>query len=133
MEKRSEARATHRVVLVDDIPDIRRVVQEIITLLSYPVLVTTDIHTAAAIWAANPRSILVADGTLLTSQLDSLRPLLEPHANRMLVISGYQPRDLPGLAAIPGCTFLHKPFTIHELDGALQGIAAPTEQAAGEQ
>jgi DNA-binding NtrC family response regulator len=129
MEPTIAFRPYQRVMLVDDVPAIRRVVQEILALLAYPVLATADIHRAVHLWAADSASLLVADGTLLNSHSASLRQLLEPHASRLVVMSGYALRDLPGLAPMTGMAFLHKPFTIDELH-AVMGRMAPSAGCA---
>ena len=125
-------RPYQRVILVDDVPAIRRVVQEILELLAYPVLATDDIHAAVLHWAADSRSLLVADGTVLKRHSASLRHLLEPHASRLIVMSGYALRDLPGLAFMTGVAFLRKPFTIDELHAVMGRMPTPAAYAAGD-
>jgi DNA-binding NtrC family response regulator len=118
--------ADRRVIIADARPDIRRVVQEIVTRLHYPVFVTTDISAAVTLWLDERSSILLSDGTLLCQSWPVIGRQVQSHAGRLVVMSGYDPEDLVELNGISYAGFLHKPFDIMTLQIVLALVSPPS-------
>lgn len=118
-----------RVIIADARPDIRRVVQEIVTRLRYPVFVTTDIGVAVRVWADERSSILLSDGTLLCRSWAAVGRQVQANAARLIVMSGYDPEDLVELDGIAYAGFLHKPFDIMTLQIVLALVNPPALSA----
>jgi DNA-binding NtrC family response regulator len=117
--------ADRRVIIADSRPDIRRMVQEIVTRLRYPVFVTTDISAAVRMWTDERASILLSDGTLLCQSWPAIGRQVQSNAARLVVMSGYDPEDLVELQGIAYAGFLHKPFDIMTLQIVLALISPP--------
>ncbi|HYF65194.1 MAG TPA: hypothetical protein VD886_20370 [Herpetosiphonaceae bacterium] len=121
--------ADRRVIIADARSDIRRVVQEIVTRLRYPVFVTTDIGAAVRVWLDEPASILVSDGTLLCQEWPAVGRHVRSNAGRLIVMSGYDPEDLIELNGTAYAGFLHKPFDIMTLQIVLALVSPPAVSA----
>ena len=115
-----------RILVVDDEKDMCWALNKILQLEGFGV--TTAVSARAAIAAAKKKSFKVAfldaklpdvDGVELARQLRSLRPEI-----RCVLISGYLYNDdhivQAGLEQGNICTFVSKPFLIHEVMRALQ-------------
>jgi DNA-binding NtrC family response regulator len=123
------SRGDRRVIIADDRPDIRRVVQEIVTRLRYPVFVTTDIGAAVRVWTDERSSILLSDGRLLCRFWPAVGRQVQSNAARLVVMSGYDPEDLVELNGIGYAGFLHKPFDIMTLQIVLALVCPPALNA----
>ena len=116
------------VLLVEDDPDVRRVIRLQLVGLGYPVIEADHAADALQLLASVPTvGILVSDlvmpGGMDGQALCSAALQRAPHV-KALLISGYADGDAaPGGAPI-GISLLKKPFTTPELQQALDGLGA---------
>ena len=118
------------VLLVEDDPDVRRVIRLQLVGLGYPVIEADHAADALQLLASVPTvGILVSDlvmpGGMDGQALCSAASQRAPHV-KALLISGYADGDAsPGLGGAPaGVSLLKKPFTATELQQALDGLGA---------
>lgn len=124
-----------RVLIIDDEPVIRGVVQRLLTRLGHTVLVAAGPDTALR---------LLADGEMDAILLDRRMPKLSGEAlylvlvhrwpylkGRVVLMSG-APLDLEGglPAELGSCHFLGKPFTADQLVAILGEISLQTSRQA---
>ena len=124
-----------RILIIDDEPVIRGVVQRLLTRLGHEVLAAAGPDTALR---------LLADGEVEAILLDRRMPKLSGEAlylvlvhrwpylkGRVVLMSG-APLDLEGglPAELGGCHVLGKPFTADQLIGVLGEIAVQTARQA---
>ena len=109
------------VLVVDDEPEMRDVLREILAPRAYAVLDTGDPEEAVRIASefGRPINVLLTDvvmpkieGPELAERLTSLRPEM-----RILFMSGYEVVN----RLKPGAEFISKPFTVRELMARLEG------------
>jgi two-component system cell cycle sensor histidine kinase/response regulator CckA len=112
------ARGTETVLLVEDEPDVRSLVREILQMLGYVVLEANDVDNALRMGKGDDARIdlLLTDvvmprmsGPELAAQLRTSHPEL-----RVLYVSGYADTSRQ-LVGAPGTAFLQKPFTPERL------------------
>jgi CheY-like chemotaxis protein len=113
------------ILLVDDEPEVRRLLQRMLGQLGFTVLAAENGPTALTLLAAHAGEIhlLVTDldmpgmtGTELARTFHTQRP-----GAAVLYLSGYA-EDAAGDGAGLLAGFLQKPFTAHQLAGAVSGL-----------
>jgi PAS domain S-box-containing protein len=114
----------HTILVVEDDPDVRAVVAQYLPALGYTVL-TAEPAQAMNLAACHPGSIdlLITDvvmpgtsGPILAAKLRALRPGL-----RTVFMSGYIDDAITRHGVLDsGEPFLQKPFTLEQLEGAVQ-------------
>jgi CheY-like chemotaxis protein len=126
------------VLVVDDEPEIRKLVAAILGGLGYSVLTADSGEHALAVQQHLPGKIdlLVADvvatgmsGPVLADKLSARQPDL-----KVLFISGYDRSHVVQTYVLErGCHLLSKPFTAGQMAQAVQALvsAAPHSRAAG--
>ena len=118
--------AQRLVLLVEDEPEVRKVIREQLNELGYPVLEASNGFEARALLeAVEDIAVLVSDtimpglgGRELAAQARALRPTLP-----ILLITGYATGDAG--AAAPDIPTLRKPFERAALAAALAALATP--------
>jgi CheY-like chemotaxis protein len=122
------------VLLVEDEPTIRDIVQRILASADYRVLPCDGGESALARAASEPGPIDLVltdvvmagiDGVELAHRLTAARPGL-----RVLLMTGYVDRELSGAPAVLASPLLHKPFTTAELLARVRAALAPRARAA---
>ena len=116
------------VLLVEDDPDVRRVIRLQLVGLGYPVIEADHAADALQLLASVPTvGILVSDlvmpGGMDGQALCSAARQRAPHV-KALLISGYAEGDAVPGGSSSGFTLLKKPFTSTELQQALDGLSA---------
>ena len=116
------------VLLVEDDPDVRRVIRLQLVGLGYPVIEADHSADALQLLASVPTvGILVSDlvmpGGMDGQALCSVARQRSPHV-KALLISGYADGDAAPGGAPTGVCLLKKPFTATELQQALDGLDA---------
>jgi signal transduction histidine kinase/CheY-like chemotaxis protein len=110
----SVPRGSETVLLVEDEPDVRSLLNEILAMQGYRVWTAGHADEALAVVRGHPEGIdlLVTDIVLPGVRGDELaRALLgSGHVRTVLYMSGY-----PGAATLPNSAFLQKPFAPAEL------------------
>jgi DNA-binding NtrC family response regulator len=114
------------VLLVDDDPDVRGLLQDFIAAVVSAVYVASSAQAALLLLAERPIDILVTDlilpdidGFSLARRALALRPTL-----RVLYISGYIETTRQSTARPRAANFLAKPCRFQELDRALRTLVA---------
>ena len=116
------------VLLVEDDPDVRRVIRLQLVGLGYPVIEADHSADALQLLASVPTvGILVSDlvmpGGMDGQALCSVARQRSPHV-KALLISGYADGEAAPGGAPTGVCLLKKPFTANELQQALDGLDA---------
>ena len=116
------------VLLVEDDPDVRRVIRLQLVGLGYPVIEADHSADALQLLASVPTvGILVSDlvmpGGMDGQALCSVARQRSPHV-KALLISGYADGEAAPGGAPTGVCLLKKPFTATELQQALDGLDA---------
>ena len=116
------------VLLVEDDPDVRRVIRLQLVGLGYPVIEADHAADALLLLASVPTvGILISDmvmpGGMDGRALCRAAKLTAPEV-RALLISGYSDGYAASPEAATGCPLLKKPFTTIELQQALDGLQA---------
>jgi DNA-binding NtrC family response regulator len=114
------------VLVVDDDPDVRRVLQEFVAAVASAVYVASSAQQALLLLAERDVDILVTDlilpdidGFSLARRALALRPTL-----RVLYISGYIETTRQSTARPRAGNFLAKPCRFQEFDRALRSLVA---------
>lgn len=125
---------TGTILLVEDEPAVRSLVERVLARSGYRVIATANGAEALERAAAEPRIDLVVtdvmmpglSGAEVVRRVSALRPGV-----RALFISGFAEDDaLHGAARPAGASFLHKPFTTAELQGAVRAALEPDPSAS---
>ena len=116
------------VLLVEDDPDVRRVIRLQLVGLGYPVIEADHSADALQLLASVPTvgflvSDLVMPGGMDGQALCSVARQRSPHV-KALLISGYADGEAAPGGAPTGVCLLKKPFTATELQQALDGLDA---------
>src|SRR5437879_8502513 len=102
------------IVVIDDEPEVRSLIEDMLRGLGYTVLATGDPQAALQFARTHPDPIqlLLTDvvmplmaGSMLCEEFHILRP-----GARSLFISGYETVDAYGVRLASGASVLHKPF-----------------------
>jgi CheY-like chemotaxis protein len=129
------SKATHRTVLVvDDDPDVRRLLQSILTEEDYEVVVAASADAAIKAYERlghRPDLLLVdvvmpgMSGPMLVDYLRGIEPDL-----KVLFISAYDRRNVVKRYVVDkGFQLISKPFTVISLRMAIEAITAATEDS----
>jgi CheY-like chemotaxis protein len=125
--KLSDFRGTETILLVEDQPDVRKLLRSLLASLGYQVLEAADGNAALALvqQAAEPFQLMLTDlvmpgmnGLELAARLTALRPGI-----RILYISGYADR-MPGIEDAPNFqeNSIAKPFVAAELAAKVREV-----------
>ena len=124
------------VLVVDDEPEVRKLVAAIIGSLGYSVLTADSGEHALALYERLETKIdlLVADvvatgmsGPVLAERLSARQPGL-----KVLYVSGYDHSHVVQTYVLDrGCTLLSKPFSASQLMNAVTGLISGTQHATG--
>ncbi len=114
------------ILLVEDDPDVRKVEQELLTVLGYKVMEASSARQALEIIREKPPSIVVTDlsmpemgGAQLAQEIKKITPSV-----KVLLISGYVSEDeLEKFKNMGIDGVLHKPFGLEELKKALRELS----------
>jgi CheY-like chemotaxis protein len=114
-----------RIVVVDDEPEVRQVVTRLLRRLGHDVVEAENGFTGLSLLEQHQATVLVTDMVMPGmggAELGRLALSSHPHL-RVLYVSGYtgEEMQLAGHAR-PRERFLAKPFTAHELIGALEDL-----------
>ena len=111
---------TESVLVVDDEPAVRALVQDILLSQGYPVLDAGGPWEALSVAEAHPIGLLLTDvmmpemdGGELAKRIESLRP-----HTKVLFMSGYAPAGLLD----PRANFIAKPFTVAHIVQAVSDV-----------
>jgi two-component system, cell cycle sensor histidine kinase and response regulator CckA len=114
------------VLLVDDDPDVRGLLQDFVTAVVSTVYVAASARAALLLLAERDVDILVTD--LILPDIDGFslarRALLLRPALRVLYISGYAEATRQSTVRPRVASFLAKPCRFQEVDRALRTLAA---------
>lgn len=115
----SEGRVRRTVLLVDDEPTVRKVLQRVLERSGFAVLIASNADDALAIAARHEGTIdlLVSDVVMPATQGPELaRMLCEQYpALRVLFVSGYPGSRIQDESIPPSAEFLNKPFSPSDL------------------
>lgn len=129
--------ASHTILVVDDEPDVLRLVDAILTGRGYRVLVSKGADHAIRTFermAQKPDLVLTdvvmpgMSGPMLGEELREIEPDV-----RVLFMSGYDERQVVRKYVVDrGFTLISKPFTVQDLRNAVERVleAAPLEPEA---
>jgi CheY-like chemotaxis protein len=127
---RAGARGIERplVLLVEDDPDVRRVIRLQLVDLGYPVIEADHAADALLILASVPAVGILISDMVMPGGMDGLAlcvqaSLSAPHV-KALLISGYSDDGVESSAPARGLPLLKKPFTSSELQQAIDGLLA---------
>lgn len=122
----------HRVLLADDEAGILELASEILRAEGFEVATAADGQEALELFESDPQGwdVVILDlvmprlhGSEVLGRIQDRRPDLPA-----LLMSGYSAEARPGLLNGPHRRFLAKPFRIHELLEALEGLGIPSPQ-----
>ena len=116
------------VLLVEDDPDVRRVIRLQLVGLGYPVIEADHAADALLLLASVPTVGILISDLVMPGGTDGRALCCEasqraPHV-RALLISGYSDGDAVSAEAATDLPLLKKPFTTTELQHALDGLVA---------
>ena len=127
-QQRSIQQGAHRplVLLVEDDPDVRRVIRMQLVGLGYPVIEADHAADALSLLASVPTvGILISDlvmpGGMDGRALCAAANQRAPHV-KALLMSGYSDGNAASAGAVADLPLLKKPFTATELQHALDGM-----------
>ncbi|MDO8249205.1 MAG: PAS-domain containing protein [Rhodoferax sp.] len=116
------------VLLVEDDPDVRRVIRLQLVGLGYPVIEADHAADALLLLASVPTVGILISDMVMPGGMDGRALCLEASQRashvKALLISGYSDLDAVSAGAATGLPLLKKPFTTVELQHALDGLLA---------
>ncbi len=111
------------VLVVEDNPDVRETMGEMLRLLGYSVLLASHPQEALRLAAANTIDLLISDVVLPEmrgSELAHALTVMQPNL-KVLFMSGYTENSVIEQGELkPGVAFLAKPFTIAQLSAKVK-------------
>jgi|SRR5580704_11220764 two-component system cell cycle sensor histidine kinase/response regulator CckA len=123
------------VLVVDDEPEIRKLVSAMVTQFGYPVLTADSGEHAMTLYSHHkgPFELLITDvvqpgmsGPMLADKLTAAQPGL-----KVLYISGYDNTHVVQKYVVEkGHALLSKPFTVEELQSKMKELLQPTARNA---
>ena len=123
------------ILVVDDVPEIRKLVSAMVRQFGYDVLTADSGEHAMTLYKNHkaPIELLIADvvapgmsGPMLADKLAALQPDL-----KVLYISGYDDTHVVQKYVVErGHALLAKPFTVEELKSKMQELVAPVRTNA---
>jgi signal transduction histidine kinase/ActR/RegA family two-component response regulator len=122
---------TERIVVVDDEPEVRQVVARLLRRLGHDVVEAENGFTGLGLLEQHQATVLVTDMVMPGmggAELGRLALASDPQL-RVLYVSGYTGEDMQLVGAERSRDrFLAKPFTAHELIGALDDLMGPSAE-----
>ena len=124
------AESLGRVLVIDDEPEVRSLIEDMLRGLGYTVLATGDPQAALQFARTHPDPIhlLLTDvvmplmaGSTLSEEFRILRP-----GARVLFMSGYETVEAYGVRLAPGEPVLHKPFKRSHLEQTIRAVFCTT-------
>src|ERR1041384_7125483 len=126
----SDAESRGTILVVDDEPEVRKLVCAMVSHFGYTALAASRGEAALSIYNKHRNiDLLITDvivspgmsGPVLADRLAALQPGL-----KVLFISGYcNSRGVQQFVVDQGRALLNKPFTVRELEASIQGLLAP--------
>ena len=130
-----DAEFTKTILVVDDEPEVRKLVCAMVSHFGYTPLPASNGQRAVAVYKKRnaPVDLLITDvvmqgigGPVLADKLSELQPDL-----KVLYISGYDhSRVVQTYVVEKGHSLLIKPFTARELEGKLKELLEPVRKTA---
>lgn len=123
---------SHRVLIVDDEPSLRRVVEVNLSARGYQVDVAGCGEEALRLVAAGPDLVVLDLGLPDMDGLDLLPRLRDRTTGGILVASARDPRTTAPMVMAAGATdFLAKPFSVDQLLAKVRTILAGSRPGGG--
>jgi len=124
-----------KVLVVDDEPEIRKLVTAMLARNGYRVLSADSGENALRLFKSNPDTdLLLTDvvspgmsGPMIADQISALKPDI-----KVLFMSGYDGTQVVQRYVVEkGYSLLTKPFSMEQLEGRVRAVLAAGERTAG--
>ena len=128
--------AQKTILVVDDEPDIRKLVSAMLTRQGYKVLSADTGDNALRLFRAHPETVLLLtdvvapgmSGPMIADEVAAIRPDI-----KVLFMSGYDSTQVVQKYVVEkGYSLLVKPFTMEQLSAKIEGILGGVTRTAAE-